>query len=176
MDYNWNWGVLLQPVATGEDATYLGWIWHGFLVTVTLSVCAWLLALVAGTFFGILRTWPNRFGQVIGTAYVSIFRNVPLIVHFFIWYFVFPEVVPKAIGTWIKDAPPHAQFFVTSILALGFFTGARICEQVRAGVQSLAPGQTYAGLAIGLTLAQAYRYVICRRHSGASFRRSHPNS
>lgn len=160
MAYNWNWGGLLQPVVTGEDATYLGWIFHGFLVTAALTVCRWVLALLVGTFFGILRTWPNRFGQAIGIVYVSAFRNVPLIVHFFVWYFVFPEVVPKAVCTWIKDAPPYAQFFGISVLALGFFTGARICEQVRAGVLSLGQGQTNAGLAIGLTRAQVYRYIV----------------
>jgi glutamate/aspartate transport system permease protein len=50
--------------------------------------------------------------------------------------------------------------FVLVVLALGFFTSARIAEQVRAGVQALPRGQRYAGMALGFTTAQTYRYVI----------------
>lgn len=160
MGYNWNWGVLLQPVATGEGATYLGWILNGFAITAMLTVSAFALALVAGTFFGIIRAWPHRLGDTIGAAYVSLFRNVPLIVQFFIWYFVVPEALPKAIGDWIKGITPNLQFFIISVLALGFFTGARICEQVRAGILSLPSGQMQAALAIGFTVPQAFRHIL----------------
>jgi glutamate/aspartate transport system permease protein len=50
--------------------------------------------------------------------------------------------------------------FILVVFALGFFTSARIAEQVRAGIQSLPRGQSYAGLALGFTTAQTYRYVI----------------
>jgi glutamate/aspartate transport system permease protein len=50
--------------------------------------------------------------------------------------------------------------FVLVVLALGFFTTARIAEQVRAGIQALPKGQRYAGMALGFTTAQTYRYVI----------------
>jgi glutamate/aspartate transport system permease protein len=160
MNYNWNWEVLLQPVATGEDATYLGWIIHGFGITFALTVCAWILALAAGTFFGILRTLPGRAPRAAGTAYVSIFRNIPLIVQFFIGYFVVPELLPTALGDWIKSVDPGLQFFITSVFALGIYTGSRICEQLRAGIQALPRGQRNAGLAMGFTLSQTYRHVI----------------
>ncbi|MBK7061929.1 MAG: amino acid ABC transporter permease [Rubrivivax sp.] len=160
MSYKWNWGVLLDPVVTGENATYLEWIVHGFFITLGLTLCAWTLALVVGTVFGVMRTWPNRFGQAIGTAYVSIFRNVPLIVQFFVWYFVVPEILPAAIGDWIKGVKPNVQFFVVSVLALGMYTGSRICEQLRAGIQALPRGQRQAGLAMGFSTAQTYRHVM----------------
>src|SRR3546814_8357126 len=76
MNYNWSWEVLLQPVATGEPSTYLGWITNGFVTTFALTVCAWVLALAVGTFFGILRTLPSTAARAIGTTYVSIFRNI----------------------------------------------------------------------------------------------------
>lgn len=160
MDYNWDWGVLLQPVATGEPTTYLGWLASGFLNTAALTILAWVLALVVGSAFGIMRTLPNKFAANLGMLYVSIFRNVPLIVQFFIWYFVVPEVLPTAMGDWIKSMPPYAQFFVVSVLALGVYTGSRLCEQVRAGIESLPDGQRAAGLATGLTLPQTYRYIL----------------
>ncbi|WP_019143217.1 amino acid ABC transporter permease [Noviherbaspirillum massiliense] len=160
MDYKWNWGVLLQPVATGEPTTYLGWLATGFANTAALTAAAWVLAVVVGSAFGIMRTLPNRFLNALGTAYVSVFRNVPLIVQFFIWYFVVPELLPVSIGDWIKNLSPYKQFFVVSVFSLGIYTGSRICEQVRAGIQSLPRGQRNAGLALGFTLGQTYRYIL----------------
>ncbi|MGB6156046.1 amino acid ABC transporter permease [Castellaniella sp.] len=160
MNYHWNWGVLLEPVATGEGGTYLGWILHGFLLTTALTFCAWILALALGTLFGVMRTLPGRTPRVAGVTYVSIFRNIPLIVQFFIWYFVVPELLPVSLGDAIKSAAPMTQFFVTSVLALGVYTGSRICEQLRAGIQALAVGQVKAGQAMGFTLVQTYRHII----------------
>ncbi len=160
MDYHWNWGVLLQPVATGEPTTYLGWLASGFVNTMALTALAWLLAVGIGSLLGIMRTLPGKVPRAIGTAYVSIFRNTPLIVQFFIWYFVVPELLPTALGDRIKALPPFTQFFGVSVICLGVYTGSRICEQVRAGIGSLPAGQRNAGLAMGLTLAQTYRHVL----------------
>jgi glutamate/aspartate transport system permease protein len=160
MDYKWNWGVLLQPVATGEPSTYLGWLATGFLNTLVLTLLAWILAMIVGSLFGIMRTLPNRFAAALGTAYVSVFRNVPLIVQFFIWYFVVPELLPTSVGDWIKGLAPYTQFFVVSIFSLGIYTGSRVCEQVRAGINALPKGQKNAGLALGFTLAQTYRHIL----------------
>ncbi|AUH01586.1 amino acid ABC transporter permease [Pectobacteriaceae bacterium CE70] len=160
MSIDWNWGIFLQAAPFG-NTTYLGWIISGLEVTVALSLCAWVIAFILGSLFGILRTVPNRFIASIGTCYVELFRNVPLIVQFFSWYLVVPELLPSSIGTWFKaELDPNIQFFVSSMLCLGMFTAARVCEQVRAGIQSLPSGQKAAGLAIGLTLIQTYRYVL----------------
>lgn len=160
MDYKWNWAVLLQPVATGEPTSYLGWLASGFVNTVILTALAWLLALAVGSIFGIMRTLPNKYLAALGTVYVSIFRNIPLIVQFFIWFFVVPELLPAAIGDWIKSQAPYTQFFVVSVFALGIYTGSRICEQVRAGINHLPRGQKMAGLAMGFSLWQTYRYIL----------------
>ncbi|TAM86174.1 MAG: amino acid ABC transporter permease [Candidimonas sp.] len=160
MAYRWDWAVLLQPVATGEPTTYLGWLFSGFLNTVYLTLLAWILALVVGSVLGVMRTLPGRGPPAIATVYVSVFRNVPLIVQFFIWYFVVPELLPAPLGDWIKGLDPNTQFFVVSVFSLGIYTGSRLCEQVRAGIQSLPPGQRSAGLALGLSLGQTYRYVL----------------
>ncbi|PHM37702.1 amino acid ABC transporter permease [Xenorhabdus innexi] len=160
MSIDWNWGIFLQEAPFG-NTTYLGWIISGFQVTVALSICAWIIAFIIGSFFGILRTVPNRFLSGLGTCYVELFRNVPLIVQFFIWYLVVPELLPKNLSDWFKmDLDPNIQFFLSSLVCLGLFTAARVCEQVRAAVQSLPRGQKAAGLAMGLTLPQTYRYVL----------------
>lgn len=130
-------------------------------MTIALSICAWIIAFLVGSFFGILRTVPNRFLSGLGTLYVELFRNVPLIVQFFTWYLVIPELLPEKIGMWFKaELDPNIQFFLSSMLCLGLFTAARVCEQVRAAIQSLPRGQKNAALAMGLTLPQAYRYVL----------------
>jgi glutamate/aspartate transport system permease protein len=87
----------------------------------------------------------------LANAWVELFRNIPLLVQIFIWYFVVPKIFPP-----VKDVPS----FVLVVVALGFFTSSRIAEQVRAGVQALPRGQRYAGMAMGFTTAQTYRYVI----------------
>lgn len=160
MSINWNWGVFLEPAPFG-NTTYLGWLWSGFQVTITVSLCAWMIAFVVGSLFGILRTAPHRLFSTIATCYVELFRNVPLIVQFFFWYLVAPELVGAELGIWFKtELEPNVQFFISAVICLGLFTAARVCEQVRAAIQSLPSGQRNAGLALGLTLPQTYRYVL----------------
>ena len=147
MGIDWNWGIFLQQAPFG-NTTYLGWLWSGFQVTVAVSCCAWIIAFLVGSFFGILRTVPNRLLSTIGTCYVELFRNIPLIVQFFFWYLVAPELVGEKLGMWFKaELDPNIQFFVSSTICLGLFTAARVCEQVRAAIQSLPRGQKNAGLA-----------------------------
>ena len=123
MSIDWNWGIFLQQAPFG-NTTYLGWIWSGFQVTIALSICAWIIAFLVGSFFGILRTVPNRFLSGLGTLYVELFRNVPLIVQFFTWYLVIPELLPEKIGMWFKaELDPNIQFFLSSMLCLGLFSG-----------------------------------------------------
>jgi glutamate/aspartate transport system permease protein len=109
---------------------------------------------------GILRTVPSRVARGIAAAYVELFRNVPLLVQLFLWYFVAPELVPPRLGLWFKQLDPVLQQFVAAMLCLAFFTGARLCEQVRAGIESLSQGQRAAALAVGFTLPQTYRFVL----------------
>ncbi len=140
MQYHWNWSILLSPVSTGEPTTYLGWLLSGLAATVTVSLAAWVIALIVGTAFGVLRTTDDKRLAAIGTAYVALFRNVPLIAQFFIWYLVIPELLPISAGNVFKALPPSVQFFSSSIVCLGLFTGARVCEQVRSGIAALPRG------------------------------------
>jgi glutamate/aspartate transport system permease protein len=147
----------LSSVPTGET-TYLGWLLAGMRMTVALSLSAWLLALTVGSLMGVLRTVPSRWLALIATAYVEVFRNVPLLAQLFIWYFVLPEILPG--GHRFKQLSPGAQQFFAGMLCLALFTGARVCEQVRSGINSLPSELKNASLALGLTLAQTYRFVL----------------
>jgi glutamate/aspartate transport system permease protein len=159
MAYRWRWEVFLDRAPSG-DATYLGWMIAGLETTVALSLSSWAIALAFGSLMGVLRTAPSRLLSAVATAYVEVFRNVPLLVQLFIWYFVAPELVPAATGSWFKQLHPFLQQFLAAMLCLAFFTGARVCEQVRAGIEALSRGQKAAALALGLTLPQTYRHVL----------------
>lgn len=159
MAYNWNWQIFLQPSATGEG-TYIDWLLQGLQWTLMLSLSSWVIALLVGSLVGVLRTVPNRWLSGLATCYVEVFRNIPLLVQLFIWYFVLPELLPVPWGNAFKQMNPLAQQFLAAMVCLGLFTAARVAEQVRAGINSLPRGQKAAGLALGLTLSQVYRHVM----------------
>ena len=151
MGSNWDWQVFLQDPG-GEHPTYLQWLMSAWGWTVSVSLLALVVALVVGFAVGTLRTLPdNPVWVKLGNAWVELFRNIPLLVQIFLWYHVVP-----ALFTPMRGLPG----FVLVVLALGFFTSARIAEQVRSGIQALPRGQRYAGMAMGFTTLQYYRYVL----------------
>jgi glutamate/aspartate transport system permease protein len=159
MNYHWNWGILLQP-EPGGTGTYLHYLLVGLGWTLATALCAWVIALVVGALVGTLRTTNHPWVVRLGNAYVEIFRNIPLLVQMFLWFFVMPELVPARIGDAIKQMPPPWGAFVPAVLCLGIFTSVRVAEQTRAGINSLPRGQRMAGTAMGLTQFQTYRYVV----------------
>jgi glutamate/aspartate transport system permease protein len=159
VNYNWNWGILLSP-EPGGTGTYLHYLLVGLGWTLATALAAWVIALIVGSVVGTLRTTPLPWVVRLGNAYVEIFRNVPLIVQMFLWFFVVPEFLPKGLGDWIKQVPPPWGSYIPAVLCLGIYTSVRIAEQVKSGINSLARGQRMAGTALGLTLGQSYRYVV----------------
>ena len=157
MKYNWNWGIFWQLSPDGRG-TYLDTLIAGLGWTLATALSAWIIALILGVIVGVIRTTPVRGLRIVGDAWVELFRNVPLLVQMFLWFFVVPELLPTSIGTWLKQLP-HSAFY-TAVVCLGLYTSARVAEQTRAGIQSLAGGQRMAGIALGLTLPQTYRFVL----------------
>ena len=133
MGYTWNWKVLLdtEPGGTGS---YLQYLIVGLGWTLATALIAWVLALSIGAVVGTLRTTGMKWVVRIGNLYVEIFRNVPLIVQMFLWFFVVPELLPTELGDWIKQRPPPWSMFWTAVVCLGIFTSVRVAEQVRAGI------------------------------------------
>jgi glutamate/aspartate transport system permease protein len=157
MKYNWNWSIFFEQSPEGTG-TYAQLLLNGLLWTMATALCAWIIALVIGSIMGVARTLPSKWANAIGTAWVELFRNIPILVQLFLWFFVIPELLPKAWGTAIKQLP-NAPFY-TAVIGLGFATSSRVAEQVRAGIGSLSRGQAMAGTALGLTTAQTYRFVL----------------
>ena len=158
MNYNWHWGVFFDDVAAGTGK-YWEWLLAGLGWTVATAILAWIIALVLGAIVGVMRTTPLKWAAFLGNAWVEIFRNIPLIVQMFLWYFVLPDLLPKAIGNFLKQDLPMPEL-TTAVWSLGLYTSARVAEQVRAGINALPRGQKNAGLAMGLTLPQVYLYIL----------------
>ncbi len=159
MGYTWHWKVLLEA-EPGGTGTYLQYLIVGLGWTLATALAAWIIALTVGALVGTLRTTPYPWVVRAGNLYVEIFRNIPLIVQMFLWFFVMPELLPTELGDRIKQMPPPWGTWIWAVLCLGIFTSVRIAEQVRAGINSLPRGQRMAGTALGLTLGQSYRYVV----------------
>jgi glutamate/aspartate transport system permease protein len=157
----WDWQVFCKNTIDGEvmprcfgsggDITYLDWMLSAWGWTLSVALLALVVALVVGSLMGIFRTTPSKALVALGNTWTELFRNIPLLVQVFLWYHVLPSLIPP-----LKQVPS----FILVVFALGFFTSARIAEQVKAGIQSLPKGQRYAGLAMGFTLPQTYRYVL----------------
>ena len=149
-----DWQVFLQD--DGGGRTYLEWMFEAWGWTLSVAGGAWVVAMVSGCLIGILRTLPPDNRVNVGLArfanvWVELFRNIPVLVQIFLWYFVLPKVFPA-----MQQVPG----FVLVVLGLGFFTSSRIAEMLRAGIQAMPRGQRYAAMAMGFTTWQTYRYVL----------------
>src|SRR5437870_10631882 len=130
----------------------------GLVLTIETALCAWIIALVTGSIVGVLRTLPSKAASWVGFGYVEFFRNMPLLVQLFLWFFVLPELLPRGAGLWMKQLP-NAPFW-TAAIGVGLFMSARVAVQLAAGIASLPRGQKNAATALGLTTAQGYRYIL----------------
>jgi glutamate/aspartate transport system permease protein len=159
VNYNWDWGIF-RAAEPGGTGTYLHYLVVGLGWTLATALVAWVFALLIGAIVGTLRTTSSTWVVRAGNFYVEIFRNIPLIVQMFLWFFVFPELLPTTWGNAIKQMNPFLNAYMTAVICLAFFTSVRVAEQVRAGIQSLPRGQRMAATAMGLTQGQAYRFVV----------------
>jgi His/Glu/Gln/Arg/opine family amino acid ABC transporter permease subunit len=148
--YQFKWSVLWS----GQSA---GWLLQGLLTTLELSILAWVLAVFLGILSGALRTVTFKPLRAIAVFYVEFFRNVPLLVWMFFWYFGVPPLLPRGVQEWLFN---HGAEFWAAVIALGVYTGARMSEVIRAGILAIPRTQFEASVAIGLTVGQAYRLII----------------
>ena len=139
----------------------------GFWLTVQLCLLSAVLALVLGTVVAILRISPVPPLRAVGTAYVTVFRNVPLTVVMFFTAFGLPELGSNAafmripgLTTLFSRLGIDLPYFRFVILALGLYTAAFVCEAIRSGVNAVAAGQSEAARALGLTFLQNLRHVV----------------
>lgn len=159
MQYTWDFLIYFKPSLTGEGY-YWELILQGLWLTVTLSLLSWVVALALGTVLGIARTvawWPIQWPTAI---FIHCFRNTPLLVQIFLWFYVLPELLPSDWGMWIKRMDPGINQFVTVLIVLSLYSAAKAAEVIRSGIETVSQGQKQAAAALGLSGYSAYRYVI----------------
>ena len=135
MALNMTLNTLWETSLLSDDPWWL-YLVYGAGWTISLAVASFALALTLGTIVGTLRTVDNKWIRGICEGWIELFRNIPLIVQIFIWYFVVPELIPPY-KDWMIEADPVLSQFLSAFLCMGLFTSSRIAEQVRAGITSL---------------------------------------
>ncbi|GFK93832.1 putative glutamine ABC transporter permease protein GlnM [Fundidesulfovibrio magnetotacticus] len=150
MAYQFDFGL----VVSGE---YGDWILQGLAITLKISAISIVLALVMGTLLCILRITKVKPLVWIAWTYTEFFRNTPLLVQIFFWYFGSYSVLPDGVNRWL-----NAQDFEFScgVIALSFYTAAFIAEDLRSGIFAIPKTQLEASRACGLSFMQAMGYVI----------------
>jgi glutamate transport system permease protein len=145
----------------------------GFLTTIQLCILSATGALILGALVAALRVSPIAPLRGIGTAYVTLFRNVPLTVVFFFFAFGFPKLdvddpffthatflkIP-VLSDILQPLGMDVPFFRFSVLSLTMYTAAFVCEAIRAGINAVSSGQAEAARSLGLTFTQNLRYII----------------
>lgn len=145
---------------TIDGGRYIDWLLSGLCWTLLLWLGAAVIAAIFGVCMGCGRTSGSAAFRAVGRTYVQVFRNIPLLLQAFLWYFVFPELLPSNLGNALKSMPPPWASFIPALIAVGLYTGARVAEQVRAGIQSLPTGQREAAHALGLSSFDTYAAVL----------------
>jgi len=149
--YEFRWSVLWE-------LPYAVWMLEGIWTTIRLGLISWVFALLLGIIVGTCRVTPYRPLRLIATAYTEFFRDIPLLVQLFFWYFAAPRILPTSVELYLYREVPQAEFWIT-VIALSIYTSSRVAEQIRSGMQSISQDQFNAALSTGLTHFQMYRYV-----------------
>ncbi|WP_092403557.1 amino acid ABC transporter permease, partial [Candidatus Ichthyocystis sparus] len=155
MQYNWDWLFFLKVGYDGQ--VYGKMILSGLMYTIIVALSSFILAFVLGVSVGVIATIKNKFISLAATFYINVFRNIPLLVQLFLWFFVMPEFLPIDTADYLKQNVPPIFF---GILGLAFFTSSRLAVQVKAGIESLPRGMREAGRALGMKKFQIYRYLL----------------
>ncbi len=177
--YRWNWQAIPQYLLRFDAAAgkwVPGLILQGVLVTLRLSIWATVMALVIGTVMGLFRTSRSRYRRILGSGYVEMIRNIPVLVWIFIFYYFIGDRLLPAIGInrvalldggpmsgvlrLLMAEPSRVPIFISGAVALAVYEGAYITEIIRAGIQSIDKGQWEASSGLGFTRLQQLRHVI----------------
>ena len=156
-------GELLAP-------HYLHWLLDGFVLTLILSLLTCLFATGLGFLLCLARLSSARLWSWPARAYLSLFRNTPLLVQLFFWYFGVTAMLPEGWVMWLNQPRslslgffelqwPSFEF-IAGFWGLMLYTAAFVSEEFRAGVSSVRIEQRAAGLALGFTTAQVWRYIV----------------
>lgn len=150
MNYQFDWTV----VTSGR---YLDWLVEGLVTTLKLSAVSIGIALAAGMLIAVLRLSPVRLARGFALAYLEFFRNTPLLVQIFFWYFGSYQILPESVNDWLNRGSFE---FAAAVIALSIYTSAFIAEDIRSGVRAIPKEQTEAARSSGFSYLGAMWHVI----------------
>lgn len=149
-NYKFDWGII-------TSGKYAAWLVDGFFTTVQLSVVSIVLAFLLGLLIAIMRMSQFRPVRWFAHGYLEFFRNTPLLVQMFFWYFGSYKLLPHVVNDWLARTNFE---FAAAVIALTIYTSAFIAEDLRSGVRSVPREQMEAAISSGLSYLQSMRYVI----------------
>lgn len=150
LSYHFDWSII-------TSGTYHDWLVSGVIVTLKLSVISIALSFIAGLVIAVMRMSHNRPLRWFAHAYLEFFRNTPLLVQIFFWYFGSYRVLPMVVNDWLNEVGFE---FAAAVIALTIYTSAFIAEDIRSGVLSIPKEQMEAARSAGFSYLQSMRYVI----------------
>jgi polar amino acid transport system permease protein len=150
LNYQFDWSI----VTSGK---YFEWLVSGFKVTLQLSALSIVLAFLLGLLIAVMRMSQNRPVRWFAHAYLEFFRNTPLLVQIFFWYFGSYKILPTAVNDWLNSTNFE---FAAAVIALTIYTSAFIAEDIRSGVLSIPKEQMEAARSAGFSYLRSMQYII----------------
>ena len=149
---------------------YWGWLLQGWLMTIWATLLVVVCSSVLGIFLAVARSSAQLWLQWLSRLYLSLFRNTPLLVQLFFWYFGLPALLPESVVAWLNTehvlglgfaqlAWPSFEF-IAAIIGMVFYSTAYVGEEIRAGFNGVSHTQIHAGLALGMKRGQVLRYIV----------------
>ncbi len=150
LKYQFDWSV----VTSGK---YFDWLVSGVVVTIKLSTVSIILAFLLGLLIAVMRMSHVRPVRWFALAYLEFFRNTPLLVQIFFWYFGSYKILPQGVNDWLNSTSFE---FAAAVIALTIYTSAFIAEDIRSGVLSIPKEQMEAARSSGFSYLRAMQYII----------------
>jgi polar amino acid transport system permease protein len=150
LKYHFDWSI----VTSGK---YFEWLLSGLKVTLELSSVSIVLAFLLGLLIAVLRMSHVKWIRWIALAYLEFFRNTPLLVQIFFWYFGSYKILPTVVNDWLNSTNFE---FAAAVIALSIFTSAFIAEDLRSGMLSIPKEQMEAARSAGFSFLRSMQYVI----------------
>jgi len=150
LKYKFDWAVVLS-------GQYYDWLVSGVKVTIQLSVVSIALAFLLGLTIAVMRMSKVRPVRWFAHGYLEFFRNTPLLVQIFFWYFGSYKILPTAVNDWLVSTNFE---FASAVIALTIYTSAFIAEDIRSGVLSIPKEQMEASRSSGFSYLRSMQFII----------------
>lgn len=150
LNYKFDWSIILS-------GQYFEWLVSGLKITLQLSAISIFLAFVMGLLIAVMRMSHIRPVRWVAHAYLEFFRNTPLLVQIFFWYFGSYKILPTAVNDWLNETGFE---FGAAVIALTIYTSAFIAEDIRSGVLSIPKEQMEAARSAGFSYLRSMQYII----------------